>query len=142
MTNATHLLVGQLNGDLRGKLRILFSKYAVALANEQVAAIARRYMRQMIAIMQAAGGNGAGKNNDYSGDGTVQMGLNLEKMMANQQAAEKERMEIFGVAKTECFTSPRTAHGDEIVMEAHRAARAVIREVAPHIRLGLDIMKT
>ncbi len=105
----------------------------------QVAAIARRYMRQMMAKMQAAGGNGAGKNNDPSGDGTVQMGLNLEKMMANQQAAEKERMEIFGVAKTECFTSPRTPHGDELVMEAHRAARAVIREVAPHVRLGLTL---
>lgn len=105
----------------------------------QVAAIARRYMRQMMAKMQAAGGNGAGKNDDHSGDGTVQMGLNLEKMMANQQAAEKERMEIFGVAKTECFTSPRTPHGDELVMEAHRAARAVIREVAPHVRLGLTL---
>lgn len=105
----------------------------------QVAAIAKRYMRQMMAKMQAAGGNGAGKNNDPSGDGTVQMGLNLEKMMANQQATEKERMEIFGVAKTECFTSPRTPHGDELVMEAHRAARAVIREVAPHVRLGLTL---
>lgn len=105
----------------------------------QVAAIAKRYMRQMMAKMQTAGGNGAGKNDDHSGDGTVQMGLNLEKMMANQQAAEKERMEIFGVAKTECFTSPRTPHGDELVMEAHRAARTVIREVAPHVRLGLTL---
>lgn len=72
-------------------------------------------------------------------DSTVQMGLNLERMMANQQAAEQERMEIFGVAKTECFTSPRTAHGDEIVMDAHRAARAVIRETAPHVKVGLTL---
>lgn len=101
----------------------------------QVAAIARRYMAQMMAKMQTADGQ-TGKN---GADGTVQMGLNLEKMMANQQAAEKERMEIFGVARTECFTSPRTAHGDEIVMEAHRAARAAIREAAPHVRLGLTL---
>lgn len=99
----------------------------------QVAAIAKRYMQQMMAKMQA------GKTDSDKTDGTVQMGLNLEKMMANQQAAEKERMEIFGVAKTECFTSPRTAHGDEIVMEAHRAARAVIREVAPHVQVGLTL---
>ena len=99
----------------------------------QVAAIAKRYMQQMMAKMQA------GKTGGDKTDGTVQMGLNLEKMMANQQAAEKERMEIFGVAKTECFTSPRTAHGDEIVMEAHRAARAVIREAAPHVRVGLTL---
>ncbi len=99
----------------------------------QVAAIAKRYMQQMMAKMQA------GKTGSDKTDGTVQMGLNLEKMMANQQAAEKERMEIFGVPKTECFTSPRTAHGDEIVMEAHRAARAVIREAAPHVQVGLTL---
>lgn len=96
----------------------------------QVAAIAKRYMQQMMAKMQM---------NSSQADSTVQMGLNLEKMMVNQQAAEKERLEIFGVAKTECFTSPRTAHGDEIVMEAHRAARAVIREIAPHVRVGLTL---
>ncbi len=94
----------------------------------QVAAIAKRYMQQMKAKMQS------GKT-----DGTVQMGLNLEKMMANQQAAERERMEIFGVAKAECFTSPRTPHGDELVAEAHKAARAVIREIAPHIQVGLTL---
>ena len=94
----------------------------------QVAAIAKRYMQQMMAKAQS------GKT-----DGTVQMGLNLEKMMANQKAAEQERMELFGVAKTECFTSPRTPHGDEIVMEAHKAARAVIKELAPHIQVGLTL---
>lgn len=94
----------------------------------QVAAIAARYKKQIQAKMQA------GKT-----DGTVQMGLNLEKMLANQAAAEKERMEVFGVAKAECFTSPRTPHGDEIVMEAHKAARAVIRETAPHIQVGLTL---
>lgn len=94
----------------------------------QVAAIAERYKKQMMAKMQAG-----------QTDGTVQMGLNLEKMMANQEAAAKERMEIFGVPKTECFTSPRTPHGDEIVIKAHQAARAVIRETAPHIRTGLTL---
>lgn len=94
----------------------------------QVAAIAKRYKQQMMSKMQA------GKT-----DGTVQMGLNLEKMIANQKEAEKERMEIFGVPKTECFTSPRTPHGDEIVMEAHKAARTVIRELAPHIQVGLTL---
>ena len=94
----------------------------------QVAAIAERYKKQMMAKMQAG-----------QTDGTVQMGLNLEKMMANQEAAAKERMEIFGVSKTECFTSPRTPHGDEIVIKAHKAARAVIRETAPHIRTGLTL---
>lgn len=94
----------------------------------QVAAIAERYKKQMMARMQSG-----------QTDGTVQMGLNLEKMMANQEAAAKERIEIFGVPKTEGFTSPRTPHGDEIVMEAHKAARAVIREIAPHVQVGLTL---
>lgn len=94
----------------------------------QVAAIAKRYIQQIQAKMQS------GKT-----DGTVQMGINLEKMMANQKEAEKECLEIFGVSKTECFTSPRTPHGDEIVIEAHKAARAVIRKLAPHIKVGLSL---
>lgn len=94
----------------------------------QVAAIAERYRKQMMAKMQSG-----------QTDGTVQMGMNLEKMMANQEAAAKECMEIFGVPKAESFTSPRTPHGDEIVMEAHKAARAVIRETAPHVQVGLTL---
>lgn len=94
----------------------------------QVAAIAERYRKQMMAKMQAG-----------QTDGTVQMGMNLEKMMANQEAAAKECMEIFGVPKAESFTSPRTPHGDEIIMEAHKAARTVIRETAPHVQVGLTL---
>lgn len=87
----------------------------------QVAAIAQRYMKQMLAKMAAT-----------KTDGTVQVGMNLEKMMASRQAAAAAKnMEVFGVAKVESFTSPRTVHGDELVMEAHREARAVIREIAP-----------
>lgn len=124
----TRYVMERLGGELRYVCTINEANMGI-----QVAAIAKRYMQQMMAKMQA------GKTGTDKTDGTVQMGLNLEKMMANQQAAEKERMEVFGVAKTECFTSPRTAHGDEIVMEAHKAARAVIREVAPHVRLGLTL---
>ncbi len=124
----TRYVMEQLGGELRYVCTINEANMGI-----QVAAIAKRYMQQMMAKMQA------GKTGGDKTDGTVQMGLNLEKMMANQQAAEKERMEIFGVAKTECFTSPRTAHGDEIVMEAHRAARAVIREAAPHVQVGLTL---
>lgn len=44
----------------------------------QVAAIAERYKKQMMVKMQSG-----------QTDGTVQMGLNLEKMMANQEGAAK-----------------------------------------------------
>lgn len=94
----------------------------------QVAAIAKRYMRQMMAKASV------GKT-----DGTVQVGMNLEKMMENQRAAAEETMAVFGVPKVENFTSPRTEHGDGIVMEAHKAARTVIRETAPHVKVGLTL---
>lgn len=94
----------------------------------QVAAIAKRYMQQMMAKAAVA-----------KTDGTVQVGMNLEKMMENQRAAAEETAAVFGVPKVESFTSPRTEHGDGIVMEAHKAARAVIRETAPHVKVGLTL---
>ena len=94
----------------------------------QVAAIAKRYMQQMMA--KAAAGQT---------DGTVQMGMNMEKMMANQKAAAEENVKVFGVEKVENFTSPRTQRGDQLVMEAHKAARAVIREVCPQVKMGLTL---
>jgi beta-glucosidase len=95
----------------------------------QVAMIAQRYMQQMMAKMAAT-----------KTDGTVQVGLNLEKMMAARaQEGMQENMAVFGVPKAETFVSPRTAQGDALVMEAHKAARAVIREVAPHVKVGLTL---
>ena len=95
----------------------------------QVAMIAQRYMQQMMAKMAAT-----------KTDGTVQVGLNLEKMMAARaQEGMQENMAVFGVPKAETFVSPRTAQGDMLVMEAHKAARAAIREVAPHVKVGLTL---
>lgn len=95
----------------------------------QVAAIAKRYMQQMMARAARAG----------SADAGVQMGINMEKMMAGQKEAAEETKRVFGVEKAECFTSPRTPHGDALVMEAHKAARGVIRAVCPHVRVGLTL---
>lgn len=95
----------------------------------QVAAIAKRYMLQMMAQ--------AGKA--QNSDGSVQMGMNLEKMMAGREEAALENKKVFGTEKPECFTSPRTPEGDLLVMKAHEAARAVIREVCPDVKVGLTL---
>ncbi len=99
----------------------------------QVAAIAKRYRQQMMAQMAKAQAEGG------SVDSGVQMGLNMQKMMENQKAMAEESLAVFGVEQPQCFTSPRTPRGDELVMEAHRAARAVIREVCPHVKVGLTL---
>ena len=95
----------------------------------QVASVAKRYARQMMAKMKAS-----------KTDGTVQVGMNLEKILAGRQAAAaQENLEVFGVEKMESFTSPRTAHGDELIIRAHQAARAEIRRAAPHVKVGLTL---
>ena len=87
----------------------------------QVAAIAERYKRQMMAQMQAAqsGGNSA--------DGSVQVGINLQKMMEGQKAAAAENLEVFGVEKVENFTSMRTREGDLLILKAHELAKKEIK---------------
>lgn len=116
-------LMEQLGSELRYVCTINEANMGV-----QVAAIAKRYMQQMMAKAAAA-----------KTDGTVQVGINLEKMMENRKAAAEETLAVFGVPKVENFTSPRTEHGDKIVMAAHKAARTVIREVAPHVKVGLTL---
>lgn len=86
----------------------------------QVAAIAQQYMKQMMSS-------------------NVQMGLDLEKLMAGQALAAAENMAVFGTEQPQCFTSPRTPHGDEIVIAAHKEARAVIRELCPAAKVGLTL---
>lgn len=95
----------------------------------QVAAIAKRYTLQMQAQAAKA----------QSADGTVQVGINLEKMMADQKATAEENIKVFGVEKVENFTSMRTPEGDKIVCRAHEAARAVIKELYPEIKVGLTL---
>ena len=94
----------------------------------QIAAISARYIAQMKAQAAAA-----------KTDGTIQVGVNMEKMMENMRAAAIESAEVFGVPKAEVFVSGRTHHGDELVMEAHKAARAAIRKAAPHVKVGITL---
>ena len=88
----------------------------------QVAAIAKRYMQQAQAMMAQA--QAAGKE---AGDGSVQMGMNLQKMMENQKYAAAENMEAFGTAQPQFFTGGRTEQGDILVMRAHQAAKGRLR---------------
>lgn len=99
----------------------------------QVAAIAERYKRQMMAQMQAAqsGGNSA--------DGSVQVGINLQKMMEGQKTAAAENLEVFGVEKVENFTSMRTREGDLLILKAHELAKKEIKALYPDIKVGLTL---
>ncbi len=84
----------------------------------QVAQVARQFFLQL----QAAG--------------KIQMGVNLEDLMKKTGDAARENREVFGTENPAVFVSARTAHGDEIVMRSHTAARAALRKAAPHVKVG------
>lgn len=134
----------------------------------QVAAIAERYKRQMMAAMahgQKAQGTregemepgeigvgerktqeaapkrleAAAKTAAKKQEGTVQVGLNMEAMMARQKEQAAENMKVFGTATPQTFVSARTPEGDLLVMKAHEAARDAMKQECPHLKIGLTL---
>ena len=74
-----------------------------------------------------------------AGGAGLQIGMDMEAMALQQQKAEKENLEVFGVKQAAVFTSPRSTHGDEIVCEAHMKAVKIIHEVLPGVKAGLSL---
>ena len=95
----------------------------------QIAGIAERYKKIMMSQMEASGDK----------DGNVQMGMNFPKMLEGQQAQAEENKKVFGVEKVENFTSMRTRKGDLLIMKAHQAAKSVIKELYPDMKVGLTL---
>ena len=94
----------------------------------QLAAIAKRYMKQMLLPKKKS-----------ETDGKAQVGINLKQMLANQKIAAAENMEIFGAEKLNTFVSQRTEEGDLLVMRAHAAARDAMKAMCPHLKIGLSL---
>ena len=99
----------------------------------QLAAISKRIMLNMQKMAAAA------KAGAKSAEGKVQVGMNFEKMMENRKFAAAENEEIFGTPQPQVFVSSRTPQGDDLVFRAHQAAKAAIKEICPHIRVGITL---
>ncbi len=95
----------------------------------QLAAIARRFQLMAERAREAAG----------KAEGTVQVGMNFQKMMENMKFAAQENAEIFGTPQPQVFVSSRTPEGDALVMRAHQAAREEIHARYPDIRVGITL---
>ena len=95
----------------------------------QLAAIAKRF--QLMA-QQAA-------RSAKSAEGTVQVGMNFEKMMENMKFAAMENAQVFGTPQPQIFVSSRTPEGDKLVFRAHQAAKAAIKALHPNIRVGITL---
>ena len=95
----------------------------------QLAAIAKRF--QLMA-QQA-------QKNAKSAEGTVQVGMNFEKMMENMKYASMENASVFGTPQPQIFVSSRTPEGDILVMKAHQAAREAIKEQFSDMKVGVTL---
>lgn len=121
--------------------------YYVCTINEanmgtQVAAIAQRYRRQMMAKMQQMQVMQQNPNNQSSQkdmEGTAQVGMNFNDMMANIQKQKEENLEVFGTEEIQIFVSARTTDGDMLVMKAHQAARDAMKSVKPDLQIGITL---
>ncbi|MBQ9195671.1 MAG: glycoside hydrolase family 1 protein [Clostridia bacterium] len=94
----------------------------------QLAAISRRFR---LMAEQA--------KNAKKAEGTVQVGMNFEKMMENMKYAAMENAQVFGTPQPQIFVSSRTPEGDALVFRAHQAAKAAIKEIYPQIQVGTTL---
>ena len=95
----------------------------------QLAAIAKRF--QLMAQQAAAKARSA--------EGTVQVGMNFEKMMENMKFAAMENAQIFGTPQPQIFVSSRTPEGDALVFRAHREAKEAIKALYPDMQVGITL---
>lgn len=101
----------------------------------QVAAIAERYKRQMMAKRK----EGKKSKKDKDMEGTAQVGMNFNKMLKNMFWQRFENKKVFGTNKPQNFVSARTPEGDILVMRAHQAAKAAMKKVHPELLIGLSL---
>ncbi len=79
---------------------------------------------------------------DKNASGNLQIGVDVQAMVKLQKAMEEESRQIFRLPegmKVNNFHSACTAHGDELILQAHKAARDAIKERFPEIKVGITL---
>ncbi len=98
----------------------------------QIADIMKRYM------LRAQQAQAAAKD----AESALQMGMNMKALLEQQQLAAVEGAQAFGLSDPQgvhVFQSACTPKGDELICRAHAAARAAIKAICPHLRVGLSL---
>lgn len=105
----------------------------------QVAAIAKRYMKQMQAA--AAKSEAERKEERAKAESSVQVGINLEAnpMMEKMKKQAMENAVVFGTPQPQTFVSQRTEAGDILVMRAHQAAKEAMKAIKPDLQIGITL---
>jgi len=91
----------------------------------QVANISKQFIKKMMSM--------------DSGSENIQMGIDLETMMKNQQAAGEENKAVFGTDQPHIFNLGGSEHSDMLVMKAHQAAKERIKSMYPDMKVGLTL---
>ena len=99
----------------------------------QLATISRRFM------LMAEQAKNSADSDAKKAEGTVQVGMNFEKMLENMKYAAAENAQVFGTSQPQIFVSSRTPEGDALVFRAHRAAKEAIKTRCPDIRVGITL---
>lgn len=106
----------------------------------QIAAIAERYKRQMMADMQKASAAAPKADREKKEiDSSVQVGINMQSMMENRKKQQEENRQVFGTEDPQIFVSARSKDGDMLVMRAHQAAKTAMKAVQPGLKIGLTL---
>lgn len=72
----------------------------------------------------------------------LQIGVDVKKMMELQKKMFEEAREVFNLPEgmqVNNFHSPGSRHGDDLIMQAHMAARDAIKERFPDMQVGLTL---
>lgn len=99
-------------------------RYLCTINEANIGALISGYIRKMQASKNA---------------GQLQMGIDLKQAEGEAQERKQEFLDAFGVEEPAVFTSPRSAHGMEIIFRAHRAAVAAARRILPEVKTGLSL---
>ena len=98
----------------------------------QFALVAAKYVKAMQSRQKA----------DQKAGGGLQVGVNLDAILARQKASNEETAAVFGLrdaSEFHPFQSVCTPEGDLIVFRAHAAARDAIKAIYPNLKVGITL---
>lgn len=68
----------------------------------------------------------------------VQVGINF-KTTQDFEVKKAENIALFHTEQPNTFLSMRTTNGDALIMRAHESARKAMKEVCPHLKIGITL---
>ncbi|MBR3357723.1 MAG: glycoside hydrolase family 1 protein [Solobacterium sp.] len=71
--------------------------------------------------------------------GALQIGMDIEAMAREEEERKAENIQVFGCEEPAVFVSPRTDHGNQVIMNAHIAAVKMIHEIIPDAKAGITL---